>query len=91
MDNPWDVRPGASRGESDSKSIYVEVGLPSFFNPKKYGLDEKVSFQYVAADIIYYRQEFTKLFLRIQALCRSSVRITRIYRLKNATRAKVYN
>ena len=41
--------------------------LPSFYNPKKFK-EEKFSYQYTSSDIIYYRQEFTKLQLRIESL-----------------------
>lgn len=41
--------------------------LPSFYNPKKFK-EEKFSYQYTSSDVIHYRQEFTKLFLRIGGL-----------------------
>jgi hypothetical protein len=41
--------------------------LPSFFNPKKFK-DEVFTYRYTSSDLIHYRQEFTKLSLRIGAL-----------------------
>ena len=32
--------------------------LPSFFNPKKFSLDSKVTYMYVAADILFYANRF---------------------------------
>jgi hypothetical protein len=48
-----------------------EIGyylFPSFFNPKKYGLDMEVTYRYTSSDVIHYQQEFTKLFFRLHAL-----------------------
>jgi len=42
--------------------------LPSFYNPKKYKMDQTITYQYVSNDAIYYRQEFTKLHLRLEGL-----------------------
>jgi len=41
--------------------------LPSFYNPKKFK-EEKFSYQYTSSDVTYYKQEFTKLSLRIGGL-----------------------
>ncbi len=41
--------------------------LPSFYNPKKFK-GEKFTYRYVSGDIIHYKQEFTKLYLRIEGL-----------------------
>jgi hypothetical protein len=41
--------------------------LPSFYNPKKYK-NEAFTYVYTSSDLIHYRQEFTKLSLRIGAL-----------------------
>jgi hypothetical protein len=41
--------------------------LPSFYNPKKFKNDI-LTYRYTSSDIIHYRQEFTKLLLRIGAL-----------------------
>jgi hypothetical protein len=41
--------------------------VPSFFNPKKFK-QEKFSYLYVSTDLIHYRQEFTKLYLRVEGL-----------------------
>lgn len=39
--------------------------LPSLYHPKKYKLDSgEITYQYYSSDVIYYRQEFTKLQLR---------------------------
>jgi len=54
-----------SRGERrGAVGFYL---LPSFYNPKKFK-EEKFSYQYTSSDLIHYRQEFTKLSLRIGAL-----------------------
>jgi hypothetical protein len=39
--------------------------FPSFFNPKKYKLDRSIVFQYNSKDLIHFRQEFTKLKIRL--------------------------
>jgi hypothetical protein len=39
--------------------------LPSFFNPKKFNLEQIVTHEYVSSDLIHYRQEFTKLRFRL--------------------------
>lgn len=47
------------------------IGLylaPSFYNPKKFK-DEALTYRYISSDLIYYRQEFTKLAFRISGLC----------------------
>lgn len=41
--------------------------VPSFFNPKKFKLDQ-FTYRYTSSDLIHYTQEFTKLHLRINAL-----------------------
>jgi hypothetical protein len=41
--------------------------LPTFYNPKKYKIEQGVTYQYVSGDTIHYRQEFTKLYLRVAA------------------------
>jgi hypothetical protein len=41
--------------------------VPSFYNPKKYK-DGGLMYLYVSGDLIHYRQEFTKLQLRIAHL-----------------------
>lgn len=40
---------------------------PSFYNPKKFK-NEQLSYLYTSSDLIFYRQEFTKLSLRIGGL-----------------------
>ena len=47
--------------------------LPSFYNPKKFK-EEKFSYQYTSSDIIYYRQEFTKLQLKRSIFARTDDR-----------------
>jgi hypothetical protein len=44
--------------------------FPSLFNPKKYKLDQTITFRYMSNDVIHYRQEFTKLHFRLYALRR---------------------
>lgn len=40
--------------------------LPSLYHPKKYKLDSgEITYQYHSSNVIYYRQEFTKLQLRV--------------------------
>jgi hypothetical protein len=41
--------------------------LPSFFNPKKFKKGE-LTYSYVSGDVVHYRQEFTKLALKIGGL-----------------------
>ena len=41
--------------------------MPSFYNPKKFK-EEKFSYYYTSNDVIHYRQEFTKLALRVGGL-----------------------
>jgi hypothetical protein len=41
--------------------------IPSFYNPKKYKIEQSVTYQYTSHEIIYFRQEFTKLLLKIDA------------------------
>lgn len=41
--------------------------VPSFYNPKKFK-NETFTYRYTSSDIIYYKQEFTKLHLRLSAL-----------------------
>ncbi len=53
--------------------------FPSLFNPKKYKLDQTITYRYMSSDAIHYRQEFTKLHLRLYALRRrllSSMHLT---------------
>jgi hypothetical protein len=40
---------------------------PSFYNPKKFK-NEQLSYLYTSSDLIFYRQEFTKLALRVGGL-----------------------
>jgi hypothetical protein len=42
--------------------------MPSFYNPKKYSMTQAVTYRYVSSDAIHYRQEFTKLHLRLTRL-----------------------
>jgi hypothetical protein len=42
--------------------------FPSFYNPRKFKL-EKFEYQYTSSDVLHYKQEFTKLCLRINGLC----------------------
>jgi hypothetical protein len=47
--------------------------LPSFYNPRKFKM-EQFTYRYTSSDLIHYRQEFTKLHLRIDALRESMQR-----------------
>ena len=42
--------------------------MPSFYNPKKFGLTRDAAYLYTAAEIIYFRTQFTKLRLRLHGL-----------------------
>jgi hypothetical protein len=57
-----------SRKRSNSMIKIGHYLLPSFYNPKKFKLEPAVTYQYMSSDIIYYQQEFTKLYLRMTAL-----------------------
>jgi hypothetical protein len=56
------------RGKTIHKGYLL---LPPFHNPKKYGLDEMTAYAYASSQIIYFRQEFTKLQLRIAGMIQS--------------------
>jgi hypothetical protein len=47
-----------------ARGIYL---LPSFYNPKQFK-NEEFTYLYVSGDIIHYKQEFTKLQLKIGGL-----------------------
>lgn len=40
--------------------------FPSLYNPKKFKFGGKASYTYMSSDVIHYRQEFTKLHLRLE-------------------------
>jgi hypothetical protein len=42
--------------------------LPSFYNPRKFKMDESFAYRYTSSDLIYYRQEFMKLQIQISGL-----------------------
>lgn len=44
--------------------------VPSLFNPKKFPITMVPTFQYVEKNILYFRQEFTKLELRLELILR---------------------
>lgn len=48
----------------DARGLYL---TPSFYNPRKFK-NEVLSYLYTSIDLIFYRQEFTKLALRIGGL-----------------------
>jgi hypothetical protein len=41
--------------------------VPSFYNPKKFK-GFTFTYRYTSSDVTHYKQEFTKLFLRVEAL-----------------------
>ena len=44
--------------------------LPALYNPKKFNLVKaEITYQYRSSDVIYYRQEFTKLHLQLLGFC----------------------
>ena len=47
--------------------------LPSFYNPKKYQIELAVTYEYTSQELIFFRQEFTKLHLKIDAFRRQLV------------------
>jgi hypothetical protein len=42
--------------------------VPSFFNPKKFPITMVPTFQYVEKNLIHFRQEFTKLGLKLESI-----------------------
>ncbi len=42
--------------------------LPSFYNPRKFKMDESFAYRYTSSDLIYYKQEFMKLQIQISGL-----------------------
>lgn len=54
-------------GGTKSLGYYL---YPSLFNPKKFKLGGFATYTYVSSDIIHYRQEFTKLHLRMEGFRR---------------------
>jgi hypothetical protein len=53
----WEGAPPRTRG------YYL---FPSMYNPKKFKFGGKATYTYMSSDVIYYRQEFTKLHLRLE-------------------------
>ena len=56
-----------SRKNAKGGGFYL---LPSLFNPKKVKKDSGIAYAYVSTDLLHYKQEFTKLHLRIEGFRR---------------------
>jgi hypothetical protein len=41
--------------------------LPSIYNPKKYNIEQSAAYLYASKEVIYFRQEFTKLQWKLDA------------------------
>jgi hypothetical protein len=54
-----------SRGNKNKQIGFLLI--PSFYNPKKYKIDRIVTYQYSSKEVIYFSQEFTKLYLQVYA------------------------
>jgi hypothetical protein len=52
------------RGKTKRIGHYL---LPSFYNSKKYKIERSATYEYTSREIIHFRQEFTKLHLRLYA------------------------
>jgi hypothetical protein len=39
--------------------------LPSFYNPRKYKIDQLMMYEYTSKEVLYFAQEFTKLYLKL--------------------------
>jgi hypothetical protein len=55
------------RGSGKRPRLVGMYLLPSFFNPRKFKKGE-LTYSYVSGDIIFYKQEFDKLQLRLEGL-----------------------
>jgi hypothetical protein len=56
---------------SRSRQSMRDVGyvlLPSLYKPSKFRIDGFATYQYMSNDVMHFRQEFTKLYLRLAAL-----------------------
>jgi hypothetical protein len=56
------------RKRAKSHGFYL---LPSLFNPRKNKKATGMVYYYVSGDLIHYRQEFTKLYLRLEGFRRA--------------------
>lgn len=55
------------RGNQPMRNIGYYL-FPSLYNPRKYKLESQVTYKYTSHEVLHFKQEFTKLHLRIEGL-----------------------
>jgi hypothetical protein len=56
-------------GETDQRLGFVLV--PNFYNPKKYSLERKLTYQYSSKEILFFAGRFAVLATRVEVICLS--------------------